>query len=470
MASFTALPAEILPVIFGYVLKSQHLAWLCLVNHVFYDFAAPLLYDQIMIYSWHRDGKIRIIQLFCTLSRTPRLAKYVRRLVIRDFPKSASGEAAIAGDIFSFGLRNCVHLRACTWTRDGSLTSKILQALSALPFLEDLEINGHSDGNYRPQLLLSFTKLRRLSIIMPSASVAEQLVPWSHLTGSSLRDLTLICKSSTVINDRLLQTIAPSLIQLEQLHLTGCSRVTHAGVWALLEGNISGLKGLGLEGLSKSFNMSSFVRSCRAKNALSHLESITLTVQQHFELPVWTADVIDLLSASRLRAFQIYSTGAVFEAQTTDDFWGGIVATHGPRLTRFSVHRMIISLDAIDSICSQCPILEQLFIVVEPGNWARLSMSLSKAKRLRAIHMNYPLEAHLDEPPILSPDGALQIVSACSSTLTEFGCNTRVWQVIRPARTNKDSSAMPGTPLEALPVLTAYENPEVPEQFLVVRT
>ena len=76
-------------------------------------------------------------------------------------------------------------------------------------------------------------------------------------------------------------------------------------------------------------------------------------------------DVLHLLSVAPLQIFQIYSIGAIFESPTTDSFWSKIVTTHFARLTRFSVHRMLISLDAINDICRRCACLEQLFVVVE---------------------------------------------------------------------------------------------------------
>lgn len=94
------------------------------------------------------------------------------------------------------GLKNCVNLRACTWTRDGSLNSDILRALQTSNSLQELEINGHDDGNYEPDILKGFTGLTRISLIMPSAAVINGLGSWLELTGKSLRNLTLICKVS----------------------------------------------------------------------------------------------------------------------------------------------------------------------------------------------------------------------------------------------------------------------------------
>jgi len=123
-------------------------------------------------------------------------AKSHSPLDIRDFPKSFSPAAIKILDIVLKGLRNCVNLRACTWTRDGSLNSDILQALQASSSLQELEINGHDDGNYDPDLLKGFTGLTRISLIMPSAAVINRLGPWIKLARNTLQTLTLVCKVS----------------------------------------------------------------------------------------------------------------------------------------------------------------------------------------------------------------------------------------------------------------------------------
>ena len=123
------------------------------------------------------------------------------------------------------GLKNCVNLRCCVWTRDGSLTSEILQALLCAstnvepnPGVEDipleyfrkeelmgrlenrglreLEINGRDGGFYDHTLLLGFVGLERISLIMPSVAVVSLLPKWTSLNHNTLRKLTLICKVS----------------------------------------------------------------------------------------------------------------------------------------------------------------------------------------------------------------------------------------------------------------------------------
>ncbi|KDR77013.1 hypothetical protein GALMADRAFT_225165 [Galerina marginata CBS 339.88] len=461
---FLDLPVEILPEILHHVIKPQHLRAMCMVNQTFRSFATPRLYERVSIYSWHKDGKVKVIKLFDTLSRSAYLASLLHVLEIRDFPKAIT---TLDGDILKHvqrGLRNCSNLRSCTWTRDGSLNSEILEALNHCQSLRELELNGHNEGHYDPRALLGFANLRRISIIMPSLAVVSQFDPWLSLTGNTLRSFTLICKASTIITDSLLESIAVHLVNLEHLQLTGCPKVTHRGVWTLVSSNINGLIGLGLEGVSPKFDMATFARQCITSGTLTRLRSVTLTVQQQLPMKEWIAGVIDLLSTSPLELFQIYSTGAFFESPMTDNLWKQLISTHGKRLIRFSVHRMLISLEAINDICLNCNNLEQLFVVVEPASLDRLSRSLSQAKKLRTVHINYPMEAFMEAFPVLKPDQALSIINRCSATVTQFGCNARVWQVERQVVRDEEGK------LQTRRTLAPYGSPEVPEQFLVVRT
>lgn len=60
MAKFSDLPLELLPITLVNLLKPHHLASACLVNKSFHTFAVPWLYNHVSIYSWHREGKIKV--------------------------------------------------------------------------------------------------------------------------------------------------------------------------------------------------------------------------------------------------------------------------------------------------------------------------------------------------------------------------------------------------------------------------
>lgn len=54
------LPSEIFPIILGHVVKEGDLAACCLVNRVFQLFAAPILYESVYIYAWHKNWKEKV--------------------------------------------------------------------------------------------------------------------------------------------------------------------------------------------------------------------------------------------------------------------------------------------------------------------------------------------------------------------------------------------------------------------------
>lgn len=201
------LSADLILEILKFVNNASHLASACIVNRTFHRFASPLLYKEIAISSWMKDGKKRVISLFSTLSRCPNLASFVRSLrelmqlplfslnmlllEIRDSPKFFS--SSFLSDVLD-GLHNCINLRSFAWTRDGTITSQILETLSSCSIIHELEINGHSDRRYDPQLLLRFKNLVKVSIIMPSSGMVNRLEDWVVLNQRSLRSLSLICK------------------------------------------------------------------------------------------------------------------------------------------------------------------------------------------------------------------------------------------------------------------------------------
>ncbi|KAL7284753.1 hypothetical protein ACG7TL_002060 [Trametes sanguinea] len=125
---------------------------------------------------------------------------------------------------------------------------------------------------------------------------------------------------------------------------------------------------------------------------------------------------------------------------------------------------MRMSLDAIAYICAHCTALQQLFIVVAQQDLDALGPCLAQAPKLRAIHVNRPLDYGSEDVPKPSYDKILDIVRQCRPTVKQFGFNTRVFQVERSAKVNADGSVTTDV------TLSPYENPEIPEQFLVVRT
>ncbi|KAA1474576.1 hypothetical protein DENSPDRAFT_841180 [Dentipellis sp. KUC8613] len=461
MAKFTDLPLELLPRIIQHIIKPSNLAVVCLVNRSFHTFAVPLLYERIATISpWYRDANNRMMEVFRTFATCPHLAQFVRRLDIRDFSQSflSSSRYQHLLEYCLRGIQHTTHLRSCAWTRDGSLQNRVLEALQGCPDLCELEITGNHEGNYDPPTLLGFRNLRKISIIKPSRPVLDLLPRWLGYTGHSLRSLSLIYQDSTLVTDNLLEELSPNLPCIEHFYLVGCIRVTHRGVWAAIHNNLQGMLGLGVEGFSPSFDIVLFSQMCRKGGGLTSLKSITLTTHPDLVMNTWTEGLMDLLSESPLEMFHIYSTENNKNHTIDPHLCSRLIASHGHRLRRFSVHRLRITLDTLSSVCAGCPELQQLFVHV-PSLTALESIGpiLSQARKLRSVHVN------VDPRPLRIEDVALAVVTHCSPTIVQFGINTRVWQVSRKVTKQDDGT------VTTRPVLSVYEHPEKPEQFLIVR-
>ena len=130
--------------------------------------------------------------------------------------------------------------------------------------------------------------------------------------------------------------------------------------------------------------MAAFANLCISSGALRRLCSFTLTT--YFQVD-WLKHVVYLLSDSPLETFQIYSDSLSLDFALTDELWTQLISTHRNRLLRISVHRALISWEAIHGICVHCTKLEQLFLVVDPNLLVRtLAFSLVRTLILNILH------------------------------------------------------------------------------------
>ncbi|EMD36761.1 hypothetical protein CERSUDRAFT_65561 [Gelatoporia subvermispora B] len=517
MAQFQDLPVELLPLVFQHVLRPDHFASLCLVNKTFYEHAVPRLYGRVYIYAWHRDGKTKVLKLFETFANYPQLASYVQKLgiplLIRDFPKAQWGSAhENVLDHCLNGLRNCINLQSCAWTRDGSLTSEILETLVDFPHLSALDFNGRDGWDYDHRILPRFTHLQHLSIIMPSSRVVGILPSWLGATGATLKHLTLICKTSTLVTDSMLSRISPHLPNLEQLHLIGCPRVSHDGILAILLASSRGINTLGLDGVSSTLDLAELTRRTSESGALSSLRSLSLS-RSLADLP----SLVPLLAATQLTHLYLSISGVLSSAQSThpptasgttrdriDDparlsasalshFVQTCIDTHGTKLVRFALSGIGIDVRDVRALCVACTMLEDLWITLRaPSDIDAIGPCLSDAHRLRTVHLQFgdftrysmasstspstsrspsPVghidqteETHATAPSVLAylaPANALSLVKQCPTTLVQFGVNTRVERCTKRNAFGK---------VDVDVRLGFLESPEIPEQFQVVRT
>jgi hypothetical protein len=63
----------------------------------------------------------------------------------------------------------------------------------------------------------------------------------------------VICQTPNILTDEILKAIGPSLVNLDNLNLTGCHEVTYHGVWATVSSSMNGNRRLTLEGICHKF-------------------------------------------------------------------------------------------------------------------------------------------------------------------------------------------------------------------------
>ena len=158
------------------------------------------------------------------------------------------------------------------------------------------------------------------------------------------------------------------------------------------------------------------------------------------------------ISSSPLEYIQLYSNTTIFgpelEENNLDGFFALLISTHGPRLKGIFIYRLPITMKVLHDVCAGFTNLEHLFVFVKkvdlvsaslriwPPLLARtrfqdlLGNSLSKATKLQVVHLNSrTVRTGGIESSSSSPQDMLPIVKKCSSTLTQIGCGSCVWQV-----------------------------------------
>ncbi|KDQ18363.1 hypothetical protein BOTBODRAFT_185011 [Botryobasidium botryosum FD-172 SS1] len=462
------LPVEIYGQFSRQLSRFQDFSACCLVNRTFYDLTAPLLYEWVFVPQWKDHSRERVQCVIATLSLNPRLASYIRKLDLRAIPRLLFSDYDLSfQDDCIRALKNCVNLRTCTWTRDGTLTTPIIQALHALPHLEEVELNGASQGRYDPESLKGLLRLQRLRLIMPSWDLLHFVLPaWISNIGTNLRVLTIISKSSKDLSDYILESISPNLVALEHVNLTGCIAVTHNGIISILSANPAGIKSLCLESSAPAFDMHAFASETAKLRLLINLTSVTLTLPTQGNIHAWFSHVLALLDASTLEAFQLYAAKAGNYSGIDPDFTRSLVRRHGSSLKKFAIQKLSASLESLELMCTGCPELEQLFVVLpntydSPEVLDKLREHLSHAQNLKNLHLSLPL---VDPESILSMHAPIRLLArACGPKLRLFGIMTRVWEVARVLKVD----ATTGEVLTEVE-LQSYSNPQIPEQFLVV--
>ncbi|CAE6506020.1 unnamed protein product [Rhizoctonia solani] len=405
-----------------------------------------------------------------TLASAPHLAFHVKALEFRDFPThlSSDGRHRIIA-LATQAISNCINLRSCSWTRDRTLSTSVLQRLAELKLLKELEINAKPGafGAWIPEDLLAFRGLQSLTLIMPARSVVELLPEWTAKNRDTLESLVIICKSTPYLNDDVLQRMRPSLWNLRRLHLAGCIKVTECSVGNFLVDN-NHLQSLALETCSPRFDMNSLASACATHKRLQFLTSISLTMppsKESSQRHKWLGDVILLLKYSPLESFQLYASGGTDELISYEgvDYEAvrELVDLHAFTLKRIGIQRLIVPVESLAYACENCSQLEEIFATLCGVGRDALAQALATGKHLRNVHLTLMTDVAGEMRPlhlITAQEICQHVARSCGDALQLIGSQTRVWQVKR----NFSSG-------QTIRTLGPYSGQQIPEQFLMMR-
>ncbi|CAE6337736.1 unnamed protein product [Rhizoctonia solani] len=466
---FFILP-ELLYEVFKHVERRAHIAQCCLINKTCYSYARICLYKWIQVYTWHTGAKQRVWMILETLANAPHLAFHVKVLELRDFPTHLSfDERHRIVNLATRAITNCVNLTNCSWTRDGSLSTKMIRELATLNSLRELEINAKPGafGAWVPEDLLEFRELQSLTLIMPARSVVELLPVWCARNENTLKSLVIICKSTPYLNDESLQNMIPSLRNLRRLHLAGCIKITERSVGNFLVDNYR-LQSLALETCSPRFDMGIFASDCDTHRRLQLLTSISLTMppsKDSNQRRIWFAKVILLLKHCPLESFQLYAGGGADELISYEgvdhETIKELVDLHAPTLRRIGIQRLIVPLESIAYACEKCSQLEELFTALCGVSRDALAQALVAGERLRNVHLTLMTDVAGEMRPLhllMAQEICQHIARNCGDSLQLIGSQTRVWQVKRSFSTG-----------QTIRTLAPYSGQQIPEQFLMMR-
>ncbi|GAA6026843.1 hypothetical protein JCM8097_005901 [Rhodosporidiobolus ruineniae] len=432
------LPLELLPQLLAPLVSRRDLVNVSLVNREWRLVGQQLLYRWIRLFG--RDLAIALT-LFQTLADCPHLARLVRTLEIRVYPLSMKVEEARAIEAVAIkALRNCVNCESLVWTRKGALTDRVWEAINTLPRLRSFEFNAHtnlSPGSWDADHLLNLPPLRSMSLILPDRAVSNIIPAFLNSQRQKsgeenqllLEELSILCRESTVINDKVVFALAPAMSgsRIRSLAFAGCSKLTGDPLLALLP-HLPHLRNLALEACNLD---PSFYTLAAPHLAQLHSLKLTHPGPRHPTLPAFFPALETLLSeATSLTAFTLYHSGAASTGRREwpilpDGFVQHLAATVGPRLRKFEVSGVLVSVDAVEVMTPAARELRNLVLHLGTEfDLARLTATFAYLTSLRTVHL-------LSQRADVSPDDVLDLAEQCSPTLRQVGFRNRVWIVKR---------------------------------------
>ncbi|KAK4058913.1 hypothetical protein OIO90_000359 [Microbotryomycetes sp. JL221] len=276
---------------------------------------------------------------------------------------------------------------------------------------------------------------------MPDRKVADTLPDFlrtqrersTQESKRGLEDLTILCRESPVMSDRILRSCIPHLdgTGLRSLSLAGCSRLSGAPVLELLP-KLPRLEHLALEATNVDPRSLAQFAPC-----LRSILSLKLThpgPAHPCESSFFDGLSTIFAQANKLEAFTIYHSGA---GSTGSRHWpvlplsfvealtsSGVAA----RLVKFECSNILVPLDSIDMLCPTLVRVKDLVIHVPynagPVLIDHLAVALSRLCQLKTLHI-------LSQYPDVEFDRIVWLASQCSPTLKQLGLRNRVWHVER---------------------------------------
>ncbi|GAA5890270.1 hypothetical protein JCM6882_008777 [Rhodosporidiobolus microsporus] len=437
------LPPELLPQLLSPLVARRDLYNASLVSREWREVGQRALLRNIRLFG--RDLSI-VLTLFRALADNPHLAALVRRLEVRVFPISLFvTERESNEDLAIRVLRNCVNVESLVWTRKGALRDRVFEAINALPKLREFELNAHtnlSPGSWDADHLLNLPQLRSISFILPDRNVANVLPAFlakqrtlggaGNLDGEEtllLEEMSVLCRESTVINDKVVSSLIPTLSgsNIRSLAFAGCAKLSGTPLLDLLP-HLPHLRNLALEAcnLDPSF-------FTLAAPSLPQLQSLKLTHPgpRHPTLPAFFPALETLLSQTvNLTAFTIYHSGAASTgrrewATLPRQFVQHLAATVGPRLRKFEVSGVLVTVDDVESVASVSKEVRNLVLHLgHDFDLPRLTACFHNLVSLRTLHL-------LSQRADVYPDDVLGLAEQCPPTLRQIGFRNRVWIVKR---------------------------------------
>ncbi|GAA5829531.1 hypothetical protein JCM11251_000193 [Rhodosporidiobolus azoricus] len=443
------LPVELLPQLLSPLVARKDLYHASLVSREWREVAQRLLYRHIRLFG--RDLSI-VLTLFHTLADNLRLASLVRRLEVRVFPISLFvTEREYNEELAIRVLRNLTNCESLTWTRKGSLTDRVFEAINTLPKLGDFELNAHtnlSPGSWDADHLLNLPPLRSISFILPDRNIANVLPAFlaqqrdsSDAGGAEkktlqLEEMSILCRESTVVNDRVVTSLVPALSgsHLCSLAFAGCAKLTGTPLLDLLP-NLPYLRHLALEACNLEPSFFTLAAPC-----LTQLQSLKLTHPgpRHPALSSFFPALETLLSNTvHLTAFTMYHSGASSTgrrewATLPRQFVQHVATTVGHRLCKFEVSGVLVTVDDVETLTAVSKEIRNLVLHLGYDfDLPRLTASFHDLAALRTLHL-------LSQRADVYPDDILSLAEQCSTTLRQIGFRNRVWIVKRTYSTPSD--------------------------------